>query len=110
VTIGSSANLAYQLKLPVHDALVELAGGKERKLPGEKFYIPGSVLQVSLDSASQPAWGMGGTADVYFDASPVFNIDPAAYANGTSARSPGSPTTNPFAAAGPGARPICVTA
>jgi hypothetical protein len=83
VTIGSSANLAYQLKLPVHDALVELLGGKERKLPGEKFYIPGSVLRVTLDSASQPAWGMGGVADVYFDESPVFNIEPAAYANGT---------------------------
>ena len=83
VTIGSSANLAYQLGLPVRDAPVELNGGKERRLPGEKFFIPGSVLRVSLDSASQPAWGMGATADVYFDQSPVFNINPAAYANGT---------------------------
>jgi hypothetical protein len=82
-TIGSSANLAYQLGLPIHDALVELAGGKERKLPSEKFYIPGSVLRVSLDSASPSAWGMEATTDVYFDASPVFNISPAAYANGT---------------------------
>jgi hypothetical protein len=83
VTIGSSANLAYQLGLPVHDALTELVGGKERKLPGEKFYIPGSVLRVSLDSTAQPAWGMDGASDVYFDQSPVFNINPAAYANGT---------------------------
>lgn len=83
VTIGSSANLAYQLGIPVHDALVELVAGKERKLPGEKFYIPGSVLRVSLDSSSQPAWGMDSQADVYFDHSPVFNINPAAYANGS---------------------------
>jgi hypothetical protein len=83
VTIGSSANLAYQLDLPVRDALVELVGGKERRLPGEKFYIPGSVLRVSLDTAIQPAWGMSSTADVYFDQSPVFNINPIAYANGT---------------------------
>jgi hypothetical protein len=83
VTIGSSANLAYQLDLPVRDALVELSGGKERRLPGEKFYIPGSVLRVSLDTSIQPAWGMNSTADVYFDQSPVFNINPAAYANGT---------------------------
>jgi hypothetical protein len=83
VTIGSSANLAYQLGLPVRDALVELVGGKERRLPGEKFYIPGSVLRVSLDTSIQPAWGMNSTADVYFDQSPVFNINPAAYANGT---------------------------
>jgi hypothetical protein len=83
VTIGSSANLAYQLNLPVHDALVELVGGKERRLPNEKFYIPGSVLRVTLDTTLQSAWGMGSAADVYFDNSPVFNIDPAAYANGT---------------------------
>jgi Zinc carboxypeptidase len=83
VTIGSSANLAYQLDLPVRDALVELVGGKERRLPGEKFYIPGSILRVSLDTSIQPSWGMNATADVYFDQSPVFDINPAAYANGT---------------------------
>jgi hypothetical protein len=83
VTIGSSTNLAYHLGIPVHDALVEMAGGKERKLPNEKFYIPGSVLRLSLDSSSQPAWGMKGEADVYFDQSPVFNINPDAIANGS---------------------------
>ena len=83
VTIGTGANLAYQLGLPVHDALTELATGKERRLPNEKFYIPGSVLRVTLDTTSQPAWGMNSTADVYFDQSPVFNINPAASANGS---------------------------
>ncbi len=83
VTIGSSANLAYQLELPVRDALTELANGKERRLPNEKFYIPGSVLRVSLDTSLQPTWGMTAMADVYFDQSPVFNINPEAYANGT---------------------------
>ena len=83
VTIGSSANLAYQLGLPVRDALTELANGKERRLPNEKFYIPGSVLRVNLDTTLQPVWGMSATADVYFDQSPVFNINPDAYANGT---------------------------
>lgn len=83
VTIGSGANLAYQLALPVHDALTELAAGKERRLPNEKFYIPGSVLRVTVDTTVQPAWGMSRTTDVYFDQSPVFNINPSAYANGT---------------------------
>ena len=78
VTIGSSSNLAYQLGLPVHDALVEMVSGKERKLPNEKFYIPGSVMRISLDTTGQPAWGMGAEADVYFDQSPVFNINPSA--------------------------------
>jgi hypothetical protein len=83
VTIGSSANLAYQLDLPVRDALVELTGGKERRLPGEKFYIPGSVLRVNLDTTNQAAWGMDSIADVYFDQSPVFHINPAAFTNGS---------------------------
>lgn len=82
VTIGSSTNLAYHLNVPVHDALVEMVNGQERKLPGEKFYIPGSVLRVSVDSTNQAAWGMNREADVYFDASPVFNISPEANAKG----------------------------
>ena len=81
VTIGSSANLAYQLDLPVRDALVELTGGKERRLPGEKYYIPGSVLRVNLDTTNPSAWGMDSIADVYFDQSPVFHINPAAFTN-----------------------------
>ena len=83
VTIGSSTSLAYHLGLPVRDALVEMTAGQERRLPNEKFYIPGSVLRVSLDSSSQPAWGMASEADVYFDQSPVFHISPEAAANGT---------------------------
>ena len=83
VTIGTSTNLAYQLELPVRDALMEMTNGKEKKLPGEKFYIPGSVLQVSVDSANAAAWGMGSKADVYFENSPVFHIAPEAYAKGT---------------------------
>jgi hypothetical protein len=82
VTIGSSTALAYHLGLPVHDALVEMAAGKERKLPTEKFYIPGSVLRVNLDTTSPAAWGMDSVADVYFDQSPVFHINPEAFANG----------------------------
>ena len=82
VTIGSSTNLAYHLGVPVRDALVEMVNGQERKLPGEKFYIPGSVLQVTVDSTSQAAWGMGKEADVYFDVSPVFNITPDANSKG----------------------------
>jgi hypothetical protein len=83
VTIGNSAALAYHLKLPVHDALTELVNGKERRLPSEKFYIPGSVLHISLDSTIAPAWGMGSQADVYFETSPVFSINPEAGADGS---------------------------
>ncbi len=82
VTIGSSTNLAYHLGVPVSNALVEMVNGQQQRLPGEKYYIPGSVLRVSVDSTEQAAWGMGSLADVYFDASPVFNIAPEANSKG----------------------------
>ncbi|GAB4017785.1 M14 family metallopeptidase [Spirosoma koreense] len=84
VTIGSSTNLAYHLGLPVKNALVEMtASGQERPLPGEKYYIPGSVLRVALDSTQHATWGMANQTDVYFDASPVFKLAPEAIAKGT---------------------------
>jgi len=82
ITIGSSANLAYHFKLPVRNALVEMVNGKERALPGEKFYIPGSVMQVAVNNDHKANWGMKPTADVYFSASPVFNLLPNATATG----------------------------
>ncbi len=83
ITIGSSTNLAYHLNLPVTNALVETVNGVEKPLPGEKYYIPGSILKVSIDTTEQAALGMPSQADVYFDASPVFNILPEAQAKGT---------------------------
>ena len=80
VTIGSSANLAYHLGLPVRNALVEMVAGKERNLPGEKFYIPGSVMQVAVDPDTRANWGMSTKADVYFGMSPVFKLQPDAIA------------------------------
>jgi hypothetical protein len=80
VTIGSSANLAYHVNAPVKNALVEMVAGKEKALPGEKFYIPGSVMQVTLDNNNASNWGMNATADVYFNASPVFKLLPDAIA------------------------------
>jgi hypothetical protein len=83
VAIGTSTNLAYHLDLPVRNALVEMGpGGKERRLPREKFYVPGSILNASVDATAPLAWGLGATADVYFDASPVFQLTPEAAARG----------------------------
>ncbi|MFT4154554.1 M14 metallopeptidase family protein [Parafilimonas sp.] len=83
ITIGSSTALAYHLKLPVHNALTEIVNGVEKTLPGEKFYIPGSILRVKVDSTEKAAYGMASQADVYFDASPVFHILPEGIANKT---------------------------
>jgi hypothetical protein len=82
VTIGSSTNLAYHLKLPVRNALVEMNNGQERPLPGEKFYIPGSIMNVTVDTTDDATLGMTSKPDVYYDASPVFKIAPGAIANG----------------------------
>jgi hypothetical protein len=82
VTIGSSANLAYQLKLPVTNALTETVNGQDRPLPGDKFYIPGSVLQVTYDTTQPANWGMPAVGDVMFDSSPAFKVDPNANAQG----------------------------
>jgi len=83
LTIGSSTSLAYHLKLPVRNMLTEMFNGKERDLPNEKFYIPGSLMQITLNNQHPAAWGMNEKADVLFDDSPVFSINPEAQANGT---------------------------
>ena len=81
ITIGSSANLAYHLNVPVRNALVEMVAGKEKNLPGEKFYIPGSVMQITVDNENKANWGMKTKTDVYFSASPVFKLLPDAIAH-----------------------------
>lgn len=82
VTIGSSTNLAYQLNLPVRNAMVEIVNGTEKKLPDEKYYVPGSVLNVGVDLSVPATWGMEKEADVYFDNSPVFKLTGDAIATG----------------------------
>jgi zinc carboxypeptidase len=82
ITIGSSANLAYQLKLPVKNALVEMVNGRERPLPGEKFYIPGSIMRVKIDSTLPVSWGMNSETDIFFSTSPVFNLEPGSISSG----------------------------
>lgn len=83
ITIGSSTSLAYHLKLPVSNALTEIVNGAEKDLPNQKFYIPGSILQITIDQQAAAAWGMKEKADVYFDDSPVFHIHPDAQTKGT---------------------------
>jgi Zinc carboxypeptidase len=83
VTIGTSANLAYHLGLPIKNALTEISPyGVERNIPSEKYYVPGSILRVQLDSTQQATWGMASKADVYFENSPVLKLAPEAVAQG----------------------------
>lgn len=81
VCIGTATNLAYHLNLPVRNALTELVNGKEQRLSNEKYYIPGSILNIDFDSTDAAAWGMRSKADVYFSNSPVFELAPDAIAS-----------------------------
>jgi hypothetical protein len=75
ITIGSSANLAEHLGLPIGDHMVDASG---RHLPEEQYFIPGSVLETRVDNANPIAYGLGDHVDVMFDASPVFRLEPGA--------------------------------
>jgi hypothetical protein len=86
LAIGSSTNLASHLGLPIRNALVEAADASTfRPLPREKFYIPGSVLRVSVDTTHPLSQGMNVQADVFFDQSPVFQLEPEAALRGVRA-------------------------
>ncbi|TCJ12041.1 peptidase [Flaviaesturariibacter flavus] len=78
LAIGSSTALAYHLKLPVRNALTEVVNGEERPLPGEKFYIPGSVLELQVSTTDRATLGMPRRADAVFARSPVFRVGPEA--------------------------------
>ncbi len=86
LTVGSSSALAYHLGLPVKDALTEMTReGKEVRLSGEKYYIPGSVLQVKVDTKNPSSWGMEENTDVLFNNSMVFKFQPEAALQGMEA-------------------------
>ena len=87
IAIGRSAqNLSQQLGLPVQNALVERnPAGPETPLGRDKFYVPGSLLEVQIDNENPLAWGMGETADVFFRSSPVFQLPPNAGSQGIQA-------------------------
>jgi hypothetical protein len=71
------------LKLPLGNYLVAKdAEGKEKPLGRDKFFVPGSVVQMRLDPSSSLTWGMGESADVMFVSSPVFRIPDGADGQG----------------------------
>ncbi len=83
LTIGSSTSLGHHLGLPIRDALVErVAGGAERPLPREKYYIPGSILEARFDNTQPLAYGMDERAMVFYDESPAFRLMPDASLKG----------------------------
>ena len=79
----SSMNLATLFDLPVSNHLVERSpDGTTRPIPSEKYYVPGSVLRMAVDTAAPIAHGITNPVDVFFDNSPVFRLDPDAQSKG----------------------------
>ena len=83
VAVGAATTLAYHLDLSVENALVEKTDdGKERGLTGDKYYIPGSILKANINQKSGVNYGMGDTANMIFNNSPVFRLSDEAKAKG----------------------------
>jgi hypothetical protein len=84
VAAGSAArSIAESLSLPVSDYLVERQPGQpERALSADKFYVPGSVLRLAVDTTAPSAAGAEDHIDVFFNNSPVFRLVPNAAARG----------------------------
>ena len=83
ITIGGSTQLAYLLDLPVSNALVERSPtGGEKVLGADKFYVPGSVVRIAVDSTADVAAGSRSQVDVFYDNSPVFHLHPDAQLKG----------------------------
>ena len=83
VAVGSSANLGIHLGLPIANALVEkTASGADRELPADKFYVPGSVLRVQVDTTRPVSFGLARDVDVFYDNSPAFRLGANAAAMG----------------------------
>jgi hypothetical protein len=78
ITIGSSTSLAAHLGLPVEDPLTEVVAGRVRSLPRSKYYVPGSLLRVRVDTSLAVSHGLPSAVDVMFDNSPVMSIAPDA--------------------------------
>ncbi|MDR1523791.1 MAG: hypothetical protein LBS79_00850 [Tannerella sp.] len=86
ITIGTSTALAYHFGLPVADALAEATPNDSiKRLPFDKFYIPGSVLRVKVDNTTPVAYGITEDLDILYRNKPVFRLLPDAPLKGVKA-------------------------
>ena len=77
ILIGGAAPIAERLGIGVSNALVEIqADGRQVPLSRDKHYVPGSVLRVAVDNTVPLGYGFERDVDVFFDASPVFRLEP----------------------------------
>lgn len=75
---GSAQALAQAMDLPVEDAVAETANGKTARPPRSKFYVPGALIEASVDRSSPLVYGIPDKLDLFFDDSPVWKLKPGA--------------------------------
>ena len=71
LAVGDASEIAYKLDLPVSNAIV---GEDDKPLPRAKYYVPGYVLSVAVDTNDPVAWGMSPRTDIFYDNNPAFRI------------------------------------
>jgi hypothetical protein len=79
LAIGTATDIGMQLQLPIANALVDSAG---RSLPRSRFYVPGSILSMRVDTTAELAEGVRPVTDFYYDNAPAFRLLPTAEARG----------------------------
>ena len=79
IAIGTSTIMGQHAGVPITNHLVDDEG---KPLAREKYYVPGSVLQVRVDNSRPLAYGVGEHVDVFFNRSPVFRMLPDAEPRG----------------------------
>jgi hypothetical protein len=81
LAVGGSTSVATHLRLGIANALVEEdSDGVTQPLTREKYYVPGSILRVTVDNTVPLAYGFDNEVDVFFDNSPVLRLTPDATA------------------------------
>jgi hypothetical protein len=84
IAVGNSTAIGAELGLPISSALVQGNGEAARPLTSEQYYVPGSVLRVSVDNSTPLGYGFEPEVDLFFDKSPVFRL--TGHAAGTANR------------------------
>ncbi|MGY8985765.1 MAG: M14 family metallopeptidase [Sphingomonadales bacterium] len=76
LSIGQSTHIGYELGLPISSHLVDSQGNS---YDPDKFFIPGSLINMKIDNTKPIAFGMRDRVAVVFEkTSPVFRLKPDA--------------------------------
>lgn len=75
IMIGESSNLAKHLGIHSENPLIKNVDGKKKPLSKEEFYIPGSIMNLKVNTIAAETSGLEDRVDIYFDNSPIFRFN-----------------------------------